>query len=1009
MEPERASMTIWRLAKTLWVGSLTSLILLHAHGDEIDDAFKAGRTMDITRTEEQRQAARRALEKARVRIQEEAVLHEVEFEDMDPENLLGEINALEDLKAKLAKELESLREPEPEVVPAPAVVQPEPAPAPVDQSTPSPMLAAEDYPDEFSADIQRQISQWREQDMKNQVEQRATVARQQEEMQNSFEKLVMELRSEIQAARSADAEKLERQALAQQKKNQDEMKVAMESLLAQVDERLVALKSGAQDPAQLSREIEKAVNRATAGITRDLEKQFAVLKASVDEVKAGQGVPRGGQESAALSKDVEVLKKGLLDTQIQLREIQGMAALSQDDQAALVKYRKSLKDDILSIREELRGQLQSEIDDLAALIKEEKAARDRAQARQAEQMASLEQSLSRQIAESLGASRPAAETEAVVAALRKENSALREDWNRLEERMVQLEKTGLVMNSLAAGSGSDPAVIKKAMDQALADFKKSESEARVRDMKKIEFALDQYMQDADQRLASVESRFVNVEDYASTAPASGGYPSPANLFEPEVVNVEPEPLADAGEEPAVLSWEVRDDRTQLEELRERLRASLMEHKTHVGADRVPETEKIRQRQLDELASRRKALRKKIEAHPEAAGKGDRLDAEEEYDAAALVPIRKTSRSEPILLKDDRPKRKGLFSWFGRSSKPESTILPPAPAKQLGALEEPSTLGFGRAQGGIREEFERENVIGWQRRSPKAGIQRVEPVGGFGERFEGAEEFNGDVAAPLREGEEGETVRELRGVIDTQMSAMGIELDQHPVFDLADIEVAPTPGPQAELKTLGRWKYEGGFANGRMSGHGKLTYPDGRVYIGQWDRGMRQGRGELIHPDGWIFSGEWGEGLINGVGSLTYSDGWEYSGTWERGKMHGHGVLKHPDGWTYTGGWKNGHMAGKGDLSFGDGWIYQGFWLKGKRDGPGMLTHPDGWQYSGDWRTGKRSGRGTLTFSDGWTYDGDWKNGTMNGKGTLQHPDGWAYEGDWKNGQMTGDGKIIHNE
>eukprot|EP00971_Amphidinium_carterae_P001529 30513-Amphidinium_carterae.1 len=45
------------------------------------------------------------------------------------------------------------------------------------------------------------------------------------------------------------------------------------------------------------------------------------------------------------------------------------------------------------------------------------------------------------------------------------------------------------------------------------------------------------------------------------------------------------------------------------------------------------------------------------------------------------------------------------------------------------------------------------------------------------------------------------------------------------------------------------KYQGGYVNGAKSGEGTFTWPDGRIYWGQWSEGLQEGFGVTISADG----------------------------------------------------------------------------------------------------------------------------------------------------------------
>ena len=44
-----------------------------------------------------------------------------------------------------------------------------------------------------------------------------------------------------------------------------------------------------------------------------------------------------------------------------------------------------------------------------------------------------------------------------------------------------------------------------------------------------------------------------------------------------------------------------------------------------------------------------------------------------------------------------------------------------------------------------------------------------------------------------------------------------------------------------------------------------TFPDGRMYVGDWKDGLQHGQGKFSYPDGWKYVGEWKDGeMWNGT-------------------------------------------------------------------------------------------------------------------------------------------------
>jgi hypothetical protein len=92
------------------------------------------------------------------------------------------------------------------------------------------------------------------------------------------------------------------------------------------------------------------------------------------------------------------------------------------------------------------------------------------------------------------------------------------------------------------------------------------------------------------------------------------------------------------------------------------------------------------------------------------------------------------------------------------------------------------------------------------------------------------------------------------------------------------------------KTIRR-TYQGHLADGRMHGHGKMTFnthPVFREYEGDFERGMMHGRGTMDMTNGDRYVGDFQGDMMHGTGTITFHDGSRYVGDVVDGKMHGVG-------------------------------------------------------------------------------------------------------------------------
>lgn len=69
----------------------------------------------------------------------------------------------------------------------------------------------------------------------------------------------------------------------------------------------------------------------------------------------------------------------------------------------------------------------------------------------------------------------------------------------------------------------------------------------------------------------------------------------------------------------------------------------------------------------------------------------------------------------------------------------------------------------------------------------------------------------------------------------------------------------------------------------MHGKGVYTWPDGRIYSGNFQNDQRNGFGVYEWGDGRVYKGFFENGLQHGRGHFTDTDGSEYEEEWKNGK------------------------------------------------------------------------------------------------------------------------------
>lgn len=106
-------------------------------------------------------------------------------------------------------------------------------------------------------------------------------------------------------------------------------------------------------------------------------------------------------------------------------------------------------------------------------------------------------------------------------------------------------------------------------------------------------------------------------------------------------------------------------------------------------------------------------------------------------------------------------------------------------------------------------------------------------------------------------------------------------------------------------------------DGRLElAEGTSIHDNGQKLVGKWWSEGRAGKGKISYPDGRVYEGEWtdpelkSEDSPDGTGTMVWADGREYSGDWKRGKRHGVGTMVHADGTKQEGLWRDDEFAGR---------------------------------------------------------------------------------------------------
>ena len=201
------------------------------------------------------------------------------------------------------------------------------------------------------------------------------------------------------------------------------------------------------------------------------------------------------------------------------------------------------------------------------------------------------------------------------------------------------------------------------------------------------------------------------------------------------------------------------------------------------------------------------------------------------------------------------------------------------------------------------------------------------------------------------------------------------------------------------------------------------------YIGNIIDGKKEGKGKLIYPDGTYYEGNFKNDLFNGKGIFVNNNS-IYNGDFLNGKKHGKGkieidIIKNKNSNNnnnynnenkiekkiYEGDWENDFINGNGiEIIQNENGkiIYNGQFIKGKKNGKGKLILSNGSEYYGDFKNDLLEGNGIFKWNDNKYYNGEWNNNCINGFGILNEEDK-KFIGYFKDDKKNGIGGFIYKE
>jgi len=180
---------------------------------------------------------------------------------------------------------------------------------------------------------------------------------------------------------------------------------------------------------------------------------------------------------------------------------------------------------------------------------------------------------------------------------------------------------------------------------------------------------------------------------------------------------------------------------------------------------------------------------------------------------------------------------------------------------------------------------------------------------------------------------------------------------------------------------------------QRTGNGKTVFPNGDIYIGEYEAGLRHGKGLYIHK-------------AQGMGPID-----ELLARLSPSKPVGRSAAEFLESEVptippriirsvldlgffpcYRGSYHRNAKQGKGVMKYKDGSYYEGQWDANKRHGDGMYHYTNGDTYNGAWHEGLKHGSGCYTFTGGrGSYAGAWHRGVLQ-DGRWLMADGTTYEG-----------------
>lgn len=194
---------------------------------------------------------------------------------------------------------------------------------------------------------------------------------------------------------------------------------------------------------------------------------------------------------------------------------------------------------------------------------------------------------------------------------------------------------------------------------------------------------------------------------------------------------------------------------------------------------------------------------------------------------------------------------------------------------------------------------------------------------------------------------------------------------------------------------------GDITSGECSG--KMDFPNGDSYDGEFSGNSRFGKGTYIWTSGDKYVGSWVDDAMQGSGKYYFANGSYASGEFNKNALLKGTYYLENDFGTYSFGVDNYNPVSVA-MVLKDGTEYNGAVSNGKLTGSTQIKYSNGDSYSGNVLDGRKNGSGQYTWASGASFDGSWKEDQMNGNGTYYYPKtetGYKLTGSFSNGKPEG--------